>query len=120
MGINSFLRHKCDIYFGSISPTAESYGLPIADNEIIYSDKPDIVDCVCYFSTNEVKILEREPYSTYIGANELCLPSGIQIKKGDKVVDKRYNLEYTLGFPENIRGKYISVPLYRTDNQERL
>lgn len=122
MGIKSFFRHTCNIYSAYNIPITMGYGIPTADKKLSYNEKPDIENCPCCFGSlnNSPKITFSEPINTFDGYNEVSLPSKTNIKKGDKVVDVRFNLEYTAGYPEDIRGKYIVVPLYRKAQQERV
>ena len=122
MGIGLFFRHTCNVFSSISTPIPPSYGLKISDTSISYNDSPEMNNCPCFFGSSNTapKITFSEPINTYDGHDEVSLPVGTNIKKGDKIVDLRNNIEYTAGFPEDIRGKYISVPLYRKAEQERL
>ncbi|WP_206458701.1 DUF3599 family protein [Anaerovorax sp. IOR16] len=121
MGIEHFFRHTCNIFPAKSTPYSPNYGLPTGD-VVSYDKTPTVEDCPCFFGSinTSPKIVLSEPINIYDGYDEVSLPANTQIKKGDKVVDLRFNLEYTAGFPEDIRGKYVSVPLHRKASQERL
>lgn len=118
--IEDFFRHKCDIYPGTIGKSPGAYGLPSVNEIFTYPDVPALLDISCLFSYDETVVIENEPKNTFQGANEIALPVGTNIKRGDKVVDKRNGLAYTAGYPDDIRGKYIHVPLRRGSRQEAL
>lgn len=124
MAIEDFFRHRCTIYHKESAPKVAKYGLPSSEVTHTYPEEPSLMDIPCFFDlgngTINGSILQNEPQSTYNGATEVSLPIGTVIRKGDKVVDMRFNLEYTAGFPEDIRGKYLSVPLFRKASQEAL
>lgn len=122
MSIENFFRHTCDIYHATNTSKTAKYGLPSSEKILSYPEEPSIADATCFFgySNTFASVTEAEPMNVFAGANELSLPAGTVINQGDKVVDKRFNLEYTTGFPEDVRGKYIVVPIYRRTAQEAL
>ncbi len=123
MAIEDFFRHSCNIFRRVLSESDPGYGLPVSGKTASYPAEPSLSGVQCFFSTSgngsEVP-MEAEGRNTFSGANELALPSGTDISQGDKVVDVRFDLSYTAGFPEDIRGQYISVPLYRRTAEEAL
>ncbi len=120
MAIEDFFRHKCDIYHISHAGRAAKYGLPSSEKDSTYPANPSITDVICFFADANADEMEVEPTTVYPGARELSLPTGTDIHRGDKIIDKRFNIEYTAGFPEDIRGKYLSVPLNRKTVREAL
>lgn len=124
MAIEDFFRHTCTIYHQKNTSKVAMYGLPSSEVIYTYPEEPSLIDIPCFFDTGNGavngSIVQNEPQSTYNGATEVSLPIDTVIKKGDKVIDMRFNLEYTAGFPEDIRGKYLSVPLFRKASQEAL
>lgn len=122
MAIESFFRHSCDIYHAISTGKTAKYGLPSSEKELSYPGEPSVLNVPCYFgfSNTAAVIMEAEPQNVFSGANELSLPAGTVINQGDKIVDKRFNLEYTAGFPEDVRGRYIVVPIYRRTVQEAI
>ena len=122
MAIEDYFRHKCDIYHATSTDKTGKYGLPSSEKKLSYPDAPSITDVSCFFdfSNTSATITEVEPKAEFLGANELSLPAETIIHQGDKVVDKRFNIDYTAGFPENIRGKYIVVPISRKTVQRAL
>lgn len=122
MAIEDFFRHKCDIYHAVKSPKTANYGLPNSEQVITYPNEPSVTDSNCFFDTvnTSANISEVEPMHIYSGANQLSLPVGTSINYNDKVVDIRFGHEYTAGYPENIRGHYIVVPVFRKTRQEAL
>lgn len=122
MSIENFFRHTCDIYHATYTGKTAKYGLPSSEKNLSYPNEPSIADAACFFGFSNAygAITEAEPMNVFSGANELSLPAGTVIHQGDKVVDKRFNLEYTVGFPEDIRGKYVVAPIYRRTAQEAL
>ncbi len=99
-----------------------SYGIPTGDKTPTFPDEPTLKSVPCFFGTDQLafKPFLNEPVNTYTGAMEISLPVGTEITKGDKIVDVRFGHEYTASYPENIRGKYLSLTIYRTSEQERL
>lgn len=120
--VESFFRHRCQIYKAVQKKVSTGYGLPSSDAIIEYEEMPSYDNVQCFFgnSNNPPKIALSEPVNTFDGFNEVSLPAGTEIAKGDKLIDMRFNIAYTAGFPEDVRGKYLSVPIYRTAVQERL
>jgi hypothetical protein len=122
MAIEDFFRHKCDIYHASYDEKVPKYGLPASEKELSYPEIPSIEDVPCFFafSNTNASMVEAEPMTLFQGPNELSLPAGTEIHPGDKIIDKRFNIDYTAGFPEDIRGKYLVVPIYRRTVQGAL
>lgn len=120
MSVENFFRHKCDIYHATYIGKKVKYGLPSSEKELSYSDKPSIANKRCFFSFSNTSTTENEPMTVFQGANKLSLPADTEIYPGDKIIDKRFNIDYTAGLPEDIRGKYIIVPISRRTVQEAL
>lgn len=124
MAIEDFFRHTCNIYHRNSSPKDTNYGLPTSEKVYTYPDGPSIENVPCYFDAGNGSfsgsITMNEPKNDYTGYTEVDLPISTVIHQGDKVVDLRVNLEYTAGFPNDIRGKYLAVPLFRKSSQEAL
>ena len=120
--IENFFRHRCQVFSGTMETVNAGYGLPSSDVNIEYKDVPTYDGLMCFFgnSNNPPKITLSEPVNIFDGFNEVSLPAGTIVSKGDKIVDMRFDISYTAGFPENVRDKYISVPIYRTAAQEKL
>lgn len=121
MAIENFFRHRCDIYHISAVSKTAGYGLPSSEKTLVRPAEPSLSDAPCFFSYPDTDgITEKEPTTVFTGANELSLPAGTVIHYGDKIIDRRFNVEYTAGFPEDVRGKYIVMPLTRRTVQEAL
>lgn len=118
--LEDFFRHTCDIYHHSDVEKTAKYGLPVSqDKNRTYPKTPSIPNVPCFFAADG-EILAAEGRSTFDGASDISLPGGTVIHQGDKVVDLRFGIEYTAGFPEDIRGRYIWVPLRRPTPQSDL
>ena len=115
--IEDFFRHSCDIYAHTDTDKSAKYGLPIeAGKNRAYPSTPTASAAPCYF-TYDGEIVPGEANNAYSRAKEVSLPAGTVITEGDKVVDTRFNQEYTAGFPEDVRGKYVFVPLRKVGGQ---
>lgn len=116
--IEDFFRHECEIYHYTDTAQDIGFGLPdLMNKKRTYNEKPDI-SCSCYFEYDNAFVAYNEPRISVETAKEVSLPVGTLVHFGDLIIDKRYNVKYTAGYPENIRNKYIYVPLYKETGQE--
>ncbi|TCX51931.1 MULTISPECIES: DUF3599 family protein [unclassified Dehalobacter] len=119
--IENFFRHRCDIYHVTATTKTAGYGLPNSEKTLTKPALPSLANVKCFFAYPDTDgIMEKEPATVFTGANEISLPAGTVINYGDVIIDKRFNVDYTAGFPEDVRGKYIAVPLTRRTVQEAL
>ncbi len=121
MAIENFFRHQCDIYHISAATKTAGYGLPNSEKTLTKPAVPSLANVPCFFGVPETDgIMEAEPTTVFTGANDLSLPASTVIHQGDVIIDKRFNIGYTAGFPEDMRGKYIYLPITRRTVQEAL
>ena len=120
MGIEDFFRHRCTICPSEEIMVVPAYGLPISDKVLTHKE-PSYIEYPCYFGTGTAPVVVYgEPTFIYDGCSEISLPNDTNIKRGDKIIDIQKGIEYLAGFPEDIRGKYMFVPLERSPHRERL
>ncbi len=121
MSIENFFDHTCDIYHLEESSGSPGYGLP-SSPVFTYPDEPDEQDVVCHFAVKSFShsIIQTQPANEYEAKIKLTLPSGTDIRRGDKIVEKSTNLEYTALQPRNVRGHHLFVFIERKDAQEAL
>lgn len=114
--VDNFFRHSCDIYFASVLKMSKGYGLDEVE-KLYYNSIADLSDIPCFFTSSTDKVYYQEPFNKFDGPDELCLPPDIEISQGDRVVDKRIGHVFVVGFPEDIRGKYVSVTISKIDGE---
>lgn len=114
MAIEDFFDHECDIYHLTGSAQKRKYGLP--DNTVYsYPKQPDISGQPCHFSvkSGNVSIIQQEPEKEMEAILKLTLPTGTDVRAGDRIVDCGTGYEYEAEVPRNIRDHHIAVKVRR-------
>lgn len=112
-----FLNHKCNIYHMGEEPVNIGYGIAASSIPKEHHD-PDETEIPCHFhiksSTETLKVVQNEPYSSVDGDVKLSLPAGTDIRMNDIIEDCGNGLRYRAGVPKEIHGgHHIIVTLQR-------
>lgn len=121
MSLQSYLKHKCDIYHFVTDEQSVGYGFGTEKDKVFsYLNEPDVSNVDCHFHTKSFSsnLEQAEPNNDFIVTRKLTLPIGTDIRMNDKVVELSSGLEYTARQPLNIRNHHISVILFRTERQK--
>jgi len=118
MGFINLLNHQCDIYHLREGETSPGYGLA-ASPSFAYPENPDISGQICHFGvcSQSVSLEQEEPANLMEAKIKLTLPSGVDVRLNDKIVDCAVGLEYTAEQPVNVRGHHIFVYIKRKRGQ---
>lgn len=114
MAFEDFLNHKCDVFHAIKTNTPLNYGLnSIA--EFKYGDTPDIADLSCHFcvKSGNIQLTQTQPYNELNARIKLILPLNADIRRNDKIVDKRTGLSYTAEEPLPIQKHHQYVYIIR-------
>lgn len=117
---DEFLDHKCNIYHLGSEKINAGYGIKATSIKRPHKEA-DEKDVKCHFHirSNGLRIIQKEPYSSFGGEVKLSLPIGTDIRKNDMVEDCRDGLKYRASNPKEIHGgHHIIVTLFRDDGTE--
>lgn len=113
-----FLNHTCNIYHLEKESVTVGYGI-MAEGMKCAAEKPDEKNVCCHFNireNNQIRIEQKEPYSSIAGDLKLTLPIGTDIRMNDIVEDCRNGLKYRAGIPKEVHGgHHIVVTLSRKE-----
>ena len=113
-----YMNHTCNIIHLEEGTVEVGYGInaedvPRAEKEPAEKEIP------CHFhlkTSNYLKVIQNEPYSSVDGEVKLSLPAGTDIRKNDIVEDCRSGLRFRAGVPKEVYGgHHIIVTVTRME-----
>lgn len=119
MSIEDFFDHTCTIYHLTTEKTEIGYGITSGETKA-YKVSADIERQKCHFhvKSDDMRLVQSEPYRAIEGTVKLSLPDGVDIRINDKVIWEDTGLCYRAGLPRRIRGHHITAILYRMDGHK--
>jgi len=121
VGLNDFLRHRCDIYHIKREDKSPGFALPSSPT-FSYPEEPDVVNVRCHFGkkSGSKSVDQRTPQTVYVARIKLTLPYKTDVRVNSKIIDRETGYEYTAEIPENVRDHHTIVMVTRRANQEAI
>lgn len=120
MSLEKLLNHICDIYHICRQDTSIGYGLATSPS-FYYKEQPDISSQICHFGVNsQTSITQTAPVNMMESKIKLTLPTEVDIRINDKIIDCMTGLEYTAEQPINVRNHHIFVYIKKIGEEKML
>lgn len=121
MSLLNLLNHRCDIYHLVEGEASPGYGLA-ASPSFAYPAVPDVAGQLCHFGvrSQSSSVNQEEPANLLEAKIKLTLPSGVDVRLNDRIVDCASGLEYTTEQPVDVRGHHQFVYIKRKGEQRAL
>ncbi|MCI8860442.1 MAG: DUF3599 family protein [Lachnospiraceae bacterium] len=114
--LEDFFNHKCDIFHLVKNQEEGCYGIR-GKERMVPEKTPSEENVSCHFHTksNNLQIVQGEPYRGLAGEVKLSLPIDTDIRKNDVVRSRETGMYYRADLPKNIQGHHLTVVLRRED-----